>query len=107
MSAEPVPPPSPNTNLGTSGLSSNISSLPLWDRVTLWASENKAIVYTIAGVAVAITGAGVAYHLSDSGSKDSGTEKKRSTKEKKRKAKQEKDKSQGQSDSRQAEQCGL
>ncbi|KAI1389749.1 mitochondrial outer membrane 72K protein [Hypoxylon trugodes] len=35
----------------------------LWDRLSNWASENKAIVYTIAGVAVVVTGAGVVYYL--------------------------------------------
>ncbi|KAI1434185.1 mitochondrial precursor protein [Xylaria sp. CBS 124048] len=35
----------------------------VWDRVTNWASENKALVYTIAGVAVVVTGAGVVYYL--------------------------------------------
>jgi import receptor subunit TOM70 len=47
---------------------SSSSSQPsgLWDRVTTWASENKAVVYTIAGVAVVVTGAGVAYYLTDS-----------------------------------------
>jgi import receptor subunit TOM70 len=39
------------------------SSSGLWDRVTSWASENKAVVYTIAGVAVVVTGAGVVYYL--------------------------------------------
>jgi import receptor subunit TOM70 len=38
----------------------------LWDRISTWASENKAVVYTIAGVAVVVTGAGVAYYLTDS-----------------------------------------
>jgi import receptor subunit TOM70 len=42
------------------------SSSSLWDRITSWASENKAIVYTIAGTAVIITGAGAVYYLSDS-----------------------------------------
>lgn len=37
-----------------------------WGKVTTWASENKAVVYTIAGVAVVVTGAGVAYYLTDS-----------------------------------------
>ena len=37
-----------------------------WERITTWASENKAVVYTIAGVAVVVTGAGVAYYLTDS-----------------------------------------
>ncbi|KAK3377906.1 mitochondrial outer membrane 72K protein [Podospora didyma] len=35
----------------------------LWDRVSTWVSENKAVVYTIAGVAVVITGAGAVYYL--------------------------------------------
>ncbi|PKS07772.1 hypothetical protein jhhlp_006380 [Lomentospora prolificans] len=35
----------------------------LWDRITSWVSENKAVVYTIAGVAVVFTGAGVVYYL--------------------------------------------
>lgn len=39
------------------------SSSGLWDRLTSWASENKAVVYTIAGVAVVVTGAGVVYYL--------------------------------------------
>jgi len=38
----------------------------VWDRISTWASENKAVVYTIAGVAVVVTGAGVAYYLTDS-----------------------------------------
>ncbi|KAF1734385.1 Mitochondrial import receptor subunit tom70 [Beauveria bassiana] len=47
-----------------------------WDRITSWASENKAVVYTIAGVAVVITGAGAVYYLnSDSKSKDDGVPK--------------------------------
>lgn len=37
-----------------------------WDRISTWASENKAVVYTIAGVAVVVTGAGVVYYLTDS-----------------------------------------
>ncbi|KAK0626899.1 mitochondrial import receptor subunit-like protein [Immersiella caudata] len=35
----------------------------LWDRVSTWVSENKAVVYTIAGVAVVITGAGAVYYI--------------------------------------------
>ena len=95
MSSEPVPIPGSNNNLGTSSLSSDASSLPLWDRLSTWASENKAVVYTIAGVAVVISGAGVAYYLSDSrkGSKEAAAEdKKRLSKKERRKAKQEKGK---------------
>ncbi|KAK3365769.1 hypothetical protein B0T24DRAFT_399818 [Lasiosphaeria ovina] len=59
----------------------------LWDRVTTWVSENKAIVYTIAGVAVVVTGAGAVYYLrtSSSDSKD-GTP--RLSKKERRKQKQ-------------------
>ena len=35
----------------------------VWDRISSWAAENKAVVYTIAGVAVVVTGAGVVYYL--------------------------------------------
>lgn len=41
------------------------TSSSIWDRVSTWASDNKAVVYTIAGVAVVVTGAGVAYYLTD------------------------------------------
>ena len=64
-------------------VSSAGSSSSLWDRITTWASENKAIVYTIAGTAVIITGAGVVYYFSDS-RRSKGTpspEKKKSKKE--------------------------
>ena len=94
MSSKPVPFPSaPNTALDTSSLSSQSSSLPLWDRLSTWASENKAVVYTIAGVAVVISGAGVVYYLSDSRKKpiDSAVEQeKKASKKAKRKAKKNK-----------------
>ena len=50
------------------GLPDFASSTPpsVWDRISTWASENKAVVYTIAGVAIVVTGAGVAYYLTDS-----------------------------------------
>ena len=91
MSSEPVPFPStPNTALDTSSLPAQSSSLSLWDRLTTWASENKAVVYTIAGVAVVISGAGVVYYLSDTrkAPKDSPVEQEKKTSKKaKRKAK--------------------
>jgi import receptor subunit TOM70 len=40
-------------------------SSSVWERISTWASENKAVVYTIAGVAIVVTGAGVAYYLTD------------------------------------------
>ena len=99
MSAERVSKPASNTNLGISSLSSDTTSLSLWERLSVWASENKAVVYTIAGVAVVASGAGVAYYISESrkGSQDAGTEeKKRLSKKERRKAKQEKEKEKSQ-----------
>lgn len=38
----------------------------VWDRISNWASENKAVVYTIAGVTVVfVAGAGVFYYTKD------------------------------------------
>lgn len=105
MSAERIPPSVPNIALDTSSLSSQPSSLPLWDRLSTWASENKAIVFTIAGVAVAVTGAGIVYYRSDPrrSNRDSGAEaeaKKRASKKERRKAKKDKEKEQAQPDAR-------
>ncbi|KAL9603979.1 MAG: hypothetical protein Q9179_002007 [Wetmoreana sp. 5 TL-2023] len=100
MSAEPMPIPissARDTALNTNSLSSQSSSLPLWDRLSKWASENKAIVYTIAGIAVVITGAGVVYYRSDSRKsrqESSSDEKKRASKKERRKAKKDKEKEQ-------------
>ena len=33
------------------------------DRISSWVSENKAVVYTIAGIAIVVTGAGAVYYL--------------------------------------------
>ena len=106
MSAERVLKPASNTNLGTSSFSSDTSSLPVWERLSIWASENKAVVYTIAGVAVVVSGAGVAYYISESrkGSQDVGAEeKKRLSKKERRKAKQEKEKEKSQPEARTAD----
>ncbi|RDA91579.1 hypothetical protein CP533_5977 [Ophiocordyceps camponoti-saundersi (nom. inval.)] len=40
-----------------------------WNRLASWVSENKVVVYTIAGVAVVVTGAGVVYYLGSDASK--------------------------------------
>ncbi|CAG8949832.1 hypothetical protein HYFRA_00004157 [Hymenoscyphus fraxineus] len=61
----------------------------VWDRITTWASENKAVVYTIAGVAVVVTGAGVAYYLVDSPPSSNRDAPKKSSKEKKRRKKED------------------
>ena len=95
MSAETIPiPPARSNALETPSLSSQSSSLPLWDRITTWASENKAVVYTLAGVVVVASGAGVIYYLSDS-RKDIGVEdKKRASKKERRKAKKDREREQ-------------
>lgn len=100
MSADTVPLTSGRAPvLDTSSLSSQSSSLPLWDRLSTWASENKTVVYTIAGIAVVVTGAGVVYYSTDSrtASRDtSSDEKKRLSKKERKKAKKDKDKEQAQ-----------
>lgn len=65
------------------------SSSSLWDRMSIWASENKAVAYTIAGTVVVVTGAGVVYYLSESSKKTSvSTEKRKSKKERRKEKKQ-------------------
>ncbi|KAH7148791.1 hypothetical protein EDB81DRAFT_475132 [Dactylonectria macrodidyma] len=71
------------------------SSSGLWDRLTNWASENKAVAYTIAGAAVVVTGAGVVYYLNDPSKSDSSPKlskkERRKRKEAERKATESKD----------------
>lgn len=58
--SNPMPPmPSPRPT----AIPVDTSSSGVWDRLSSWVSENKAVVYTIAGVAVVVTGAGVVYYL--------------------------------------------
>ncbi|KAH7419940.1 mitochondrial precursor protein-like protein import receptor tom70 [Cadophora sp. MPI-SDFR-AT-0126] len=61
----------------------------VWDRITTWASENKAVVYTIAGVAVVVSGAGVAYYLTDSKTNTIGRDSPKKPKKEKRRKKDE------------------
>ena len=63
--------------------STSASTSSVWDRITAWASEHKAVVYTIAGTAVVITGAGAVYYFSDSrrDKPSPSTEKRKSKKE--------------------------
>ncbi|KAK3307985.1 uncharacterized protein B0T15DRAFT_92534 [Chaetomium strumarium] len=56
----------------------------LWDRISTWVSEHKAVVYTIAGVAVVVTTAGAVYYIR-SESKDTAP---RPSKKERRKRKQ-------------------
>ena len=70
--------------------SSAISSPSLWNRVSKWVSDHKPVVYTIAGIAVVATGAGLVYYLRDS-SLDHDSTNRRATKKERRKAKKEKE----------------
>ncbi|KAL4981093.1 hypothetical protein BDW66DRAFT_123940 [Aspergillus desertorum] len=60
-----LPEPSRNVVVDTASLPAS-STASVWDRISKWVSENKALVYTVAGVAVVVTSAGVVYYLSDS-----------------------------------------
>jgi import receptor subunit TOM70 len=86
MSSQSVnAPPPPIISIDTPNLSSSGTS-SVWDRLSTWASENKAVVYTVGAVVIVATGAGAVYYFSDStrsrpdGQSGSG-EKKRSKKE--------------------------
>ena len=85
MSAQSVPISPPFRSIQT-----NVETSSTWDRLTTWASENKTVVYAIAGLAIVVTGAGAIYYFSDSNKNQAGVEKRPSKKER-RKAKKEKD----------------
>lgn len=93
MTTQYVPPSIANAPIDRSFLSYRQSS-PLWDRLSKWASDNKAIIYTIAGVAVVISGAGAVYYFSDSRTTGNNASEdiRRASKREKRKAKKEKEK---------------
>lgn len=42
----------------------------LWDRLSNWASENKGVVYTIAGVTLVVGAGGAIYYLSSDSRQD-------------------------------------
>ncbi|DAA75611.1 TPA_exp: Uncharacterized protein A8136_1685 [Trichophyton benhamiae CBS 112371] len=94
---QPVVPSLPSSTIQQHIENTAASSSPsVWDRISSWASENKALVYTIAGVAVVVTSAGVVYYLSDTGrptqvSGQSG-EKRKSKKERRKEKKAEQEK---------------
>lgn len=60
----------------------------LWDRVSAWVSEHKAVAYTIAGTVVVVTSAGAIYYFSSQkGSAPSTPTEKRKSKKERRKEK--------------------
>jgi import receptor subunit TOM70 len=44
----------------------------LWDRLSNWASENKGVVYTIAGVTLVVGAGGAIYYFSSDSRQDGG-----------------------------------
>lgn len=80
----PVPPPPTAVPVALPANSS------VWDRISNWVSENKAVVYTIAGVTVVVVaGAGVLYYTKD-GSSTAGAQPKLSKKERRKRKEAEK-----------------
>ncbi|KAJ9156295.1 Import receptor [Pleurostoma richardsiae] len=67
--SNPLPPIPPATTVPVPADSS------LWDRISKWAAEHKAVVYTIAGVTVVVAGAGVYYYSTSSTPKPDATPK--------------------------------
>lgn len=67
------------------------SNSSLWDRVSTWVSENKAVAYTIAGTVVVVTAGGVVYYLSESQKKSLAASDKKKSKKERRKEKKEKE----------------
>jgi mitochondrial import receptor subunit TOM70 len=70
------------------------SSQSLWDKITSWASEHKAVVYTVAGITLVATAAGVFYFVNnapkgEAGADDSATATKRKAKKDRRKTKKD------------------
>ncbi|KAI9833642.1 MAG: TOM (translocase of outer membrane) complex component [Sarea resinae] len=96
MSARSVPITPGNVSIDSSAIPVHSS---LWDRVSDWASSHKAVVYTVAGVAVVVSGAGVVYYLSDSSKGAKGAEAGTGTPEEKKKSKKDRRKAKKQAES--------
>ncbi|KAK8157971.1 mitochondrial precursor proteins import receptor [Phyllosticta citrichinensis] len=81
----PIPRPAQPITLDTNVTAQGTASL--WDRISTWASEHKAVVYTIAGVTVLVTGAGAVYYFTsdNSSSKQETPQSKKNKKQKERK----------------------
>lgn len=87
-SSEAVVPPSPLPSIPDTLPTGSPS---LWDRISTWASDNKALVYTIAGITVVVTVGGAVYYFSDSGKvvKEPSTSGKRKSKKDRKKTKKD------------------
>lgn len=92
MSDRPVPvPPPPGRIQVDQSLASSVesSSSSAWDRIMTWAAEHKAVVYTIAGVTVIATAAGVYYYTGSGQRAEGSAASKKKAKKDRRKAKKE------------------
>lgn len=82
----PIPRPAQPITLDANLATAGPGSASLWDRISAWAAEHKAVVYTIAGVTVLVTGAGAVYYFSgDAGKKAESAKSKKNKKQKERK----------------------
>ncbi|KAL2130609.1 hypothetical protein VTI74DRAFT_6193 [Chaetomium olivicolor] len=63
----------------------------LWDRISTWVSEHKAVVYTIAGVAVVVTTAGAVYYVRSSSQESKDTTPRLSKKERRKRKQAERE----------------
>lgn len=85
MSSNPAAPLGPGpfpVTLPPTGTSS------LWDRISSWASENKGVVYSVAGITLVVGTGGLIYYLSDdkkgTSTSSPSSNKKKNKREKKR-----------------------
>lgn len=68
------------------------ASTSTWDRISNWASDNKAAAWTIAGVTVVVAGGSVYYLTRPASAQESSSEKKPAKKSKKKSAKKDAEK---------------
>lgn len=64
--AQPVQVPIHLNTSNLAGAAGAGTSSSLWDRISTWASDNKGVVYTIAGITLVVTVGGVVYYVNDS-----------------------------------------
>ncbi|KAK0671788.1 PaTOM70 mitochondrial precursor proteins import receptor encoded by the PaTom70 protein [Cercophora samala] len=85
--------PTPTIASGPAGTTVTVpGNSSLWDRISNWASENKGLVYTIAGVAVVVTGAGVVYYIRKGPDVESAPKPSKKERRKRKQAEKEADK---------------
>ena len=86
--AAPVPLP-PVTQPGQLGNAASSSAPSFFDRISSWASRNKAAVYTIAGVTLVVTAAGIYYYSDTQSLSSEESAARRKAKKDRRKTKKE------------------